>query len=82
MTQCIGSLMTQAWAGGQTDIFSVEKLLWDPPSGTSLPPTSCLGSLGTKPWGVRVRVCVRASARTPALLQRPPTQPGYTVLDK
>ena len=24
MTQCIGSLMTQAWAGGQTDIFSVE----------------------------------------------------------
>ena len=52
MTQCIGSLMTQAWAGGQTDIFSVEKLLWGPPSGTSLLPTSCRGSLGTKPWGV------------------------------
>ena len=89
MTQCIGSLMTQAWAGGQTDIFSVEKLLWDPPSGTSLPPTSCRGSLGTKPWGVGLCVCVcvcvcaraHACVRTPALLQRPPTQPGYTVLD-
>ena len=60
MTQCIGSLMTQAWAGGQTDIFSVEKLLWGPPSGTSLLPTSCRGSLGTKPWGVGFCVCVCA----------------------
>lgn len=46
------SLMTQAWAGGQTDIFSEEKLLWGPPSGTSLPPTSRRGGLGTKPRGV------------------------------
>lgn len=27
VTQCCGSLMTQAWAGDQTDIFSEEKLL-------------------------------------------------------
>ena len=83
MTQCIGSLMTQAWAGGQTDIFSVEKLLWGPPSGTSLLPTSCRGSLGTKPWGVGF-LCVCVCVCTPALLpllQRPPTQPGYTALD-
>lgn len=31
------SPMTQAWAGGQTDIFSEETFLWGPPSGTSLP---------------------------------------------
>lgn len=46
------SLMTQAWAGGQTDIFSEEKLLWCPPSGTALSPASRRGGLGTKPRGV------------------------------
>lgn len=46
------SLMTQAWAGGQTDIFSEEKLLWGPPSGTALSPASRRGGLGTKPRGV------------------------------
>lgn len=40
--------MTQAWAEGQTDIFSEEKL----PFGTSLPPTARRGGLGTEPWGV------------------------------
>lgn len=45
------SLMTQAWAGGQTDIFSKEKLLWGPPSGTSLAPPAHRGGLGTEPWG-------------------------------
>lgn len=51
------SLMTQAWAGGQTDIFSEEKLLWGPPFGTSLPPTARRGGLGTEPWGVEL--CTR-----------------------
>ena len=78
MTHCIGSLMTQAWAGGQTDIFSVEKLLWGPPSGTSLLPTSCRGSLGTKPWGVGFCVCVCVCVRVCVHPCPPPSPPTFT----
>lgn len=65
------SLMTQAWAGGQTDIFSKEKLLWGPPSGTSLAPPALRGGLGTEPWGAGL--CARELGHN--------VQPGYTTLD-
>lgn len=61
------SLMTQARAGGQTDIFSEEKLLWGPPSGTSLPPASPAGAWEPSPGA---RGCVRAGWATSGL--RPP----------
>lgn len=65
------SLMTQAWAGGQTDIFSEEKLLWGPPSGTSLAPPARRGGLGTEPWGAGL--CARELGHN--------VQPGYTTPD-
>lgn len=64
------SLMTQAWAGGQTDIFSEEKLLWGPPFGTSLPPTARRGGLGTEPWGVGL--CTRELGHN---VPHPPPRP-------
>lgn len=79
MTQCGGSLMTQARAGGQTDIFSKEKFLWGPPSGTSLPSTSCRGRPRPRPPNLGTQLLTRNTGDQRALGGEEGTLPNRTA---